>query len=569
VPQMGTAYDREKQFKKDVEVIPERLASVEENVASVEAATTNLENDTTNYKNQVQMPYTEIESYNFGNAAVTGGSTGPAGSTRIFNRPIGKDGWLRKINMFVNAVGTVKVKFFTKNNDDTFNLEREVSLTTAIGLNTYVSDTDFNGFYVKRNWYLGYYSADVAVYCPSTGNKWNYWTKSGTDATGENIVINLPPTTQKFDYALNIDIDVMTIKHSNKHIIRSEKFGSVLQSDIVTTSGWTKGTNGIQSPTTGGWDSYFYYDIYSTLDKSKIATRIQVKDVTSVFALIRKYTTNGTVAEVNCVNKTLKFYASWSGGTTAPSVKASVTIPFDFVVDREYIVELEKDASNNIFTLTDTVTRQSVTLKYDNASVTTTADYVGKQWGAPGVMFLSGSIFVKSFELVSLVPKSVKNVIIGDSITEGYLFDKIVTPDNRWAAKVRDKLNGSCVISGRGSGDSADLLLRWDSDVANFNPSFVTVFIGTNDTTYDTWKANIDTIIANILAIGAEPILCAMKTSTIKTTANTYLRSLPYTVVGFDYALSTEIMLDSYHPNIAGHQAMFEQYLIDAPQVFY
>ena len=40
---MGTAYDREKQFKKDVEVIPERLASVEENVASVEAANANLE----------------------------------------------------------------------------------------------------------------------------------------------------------------------------------------------------------------------------------------------------------------------------------------------------------------------------------------------------------------------------------------------------------------------------------------------------------------------------------------------------------------------------------------------
>ena len=98
-------------------------------------------------------------------------------------------------------------------------------------------------------------------------------------------------------------------------------------------------------------------------------------------------------------NKTLKFYASWNG-STQPAVVATGNIPFDFVANREYLVTLEKEQFMNKITIIDTVTRRSASLEYDNQLVEY-SNFAGKQWGAPGILFLSGSITVKRFDFIA------------------------------------------------------------------------------------------------------------------------------------------------------------------------
>jgi len=336
--------------------------------------------------------------------------------------------------------------------------------------------------------------------------------------------------------------------------------------------------NGLQSPANGGIYTNAYWDVYSTLDAHTLRMRVKIVDPASSFALFKKYKVQGGIAVIDCGKRVLNLYKTWEG-QEIPEIAVSAAITIDITAGREYTVSYEKaNGSFSRLTITDTVTGQSNSVSYVNSSHPF-SEYAGKQWGAPGIMFLSGNIIVKKFEFISTAPKDSKVLIFGDSITEGHgMDDNRTTYDERCCAKVRDDLNGNCAIFGRGSGDSADLLLRLDFELSKFTPKYVVVIIGTNDTDIATWQNNIDIAISKIEAAGAVPVLCVPPVGgELIPQIASYLTQKDYTVVRMDYATSinndgvtqdTSLFVDSLHPNAAGNLKMYNQLLIDAPEIF-
>jgi len=281
---------------------------------------------------------------------------------------------------------------------------------------------------------------------------------------------------------------------------------------------------------------------------------------------------------VDCKNRVLNLYKSWTG-STLPEIVASSPVNVPIVADREYMVSYKKIlGSMHELTITDTVSGTSDSVSYLNSSHPFD-DYAGKQWGAPGIMHLSGNIIVRKFEYVSAAPKDCKALIYGDSITEGYGLDNNRGMyEDRWSARIRRALKGNCAICGRGAGDSSDMLHRMKFDLARFNPQYVIILIGTNDTDILTWKSNIDAAISKIESINAIPVLCVPPVGgMLVEQIGAYLRSMNYTVVGMDYATSinndgitqdASLFSDALHPNTAGNLKMYNQFLIDAPEVF-
>jgi hypothetical protein len=336
--------------------------------------------------------------------------------------------------------------------------------------------------------------------------------------------------------------------------------------------------NGLQSPPSGGIETTAYWDIYSTLDAHTVRARVKIVDTESSFALFKKYKLQGGIAVIDCGKQVMKLYKTWEGGEI-PETVMSRPITIEIVANREYMVSYEKsNGSFHRLTITDTITGHSNSMSYLNSSYPF-SDYAGKQWGSPGIMFLSGNIVVRKFEFISIAPKDSKVLIFGDSITEGHGLDNNrATYDDRCCAKVRQALNGNCVICGRGSGDSTDLLLRMDFELAKFTPKYVVIIIGTNDTDMVIWQTNIEMAISRIKSAGASPIICVPPVGGVLVEQIAlYLRNKDYTVVRMDYATSinndgltqdTSFFVDSLHPNTAGNSKMFNQLLLDAPEIF-
>lgn len=336
--------------------------------------------------------------------------------------------------------------------------------------------------------------------------------------------------------------------------------------------------NGLKSPACGGTNTTAYWDIYSTLDAHIIRARIKIVDKESSFALFKKYYVQGGIGIIDCKKKQLSLYKPWLG-EEIPEMVISSPITFEIVENREYIISYEKEnGSFHRLKITDTVTCQSSEVTYLNSSHPFD-DYAGKQWGAPGIMFLSGDIIVKKFEFISDAPKDSKIMIFGDSITEGHgMDDNRATYHDRCCAKVRDAVNGDCVIFGRGSGDSTDLLIRLNFALEKFNPKYVLIVIGTNDTDIKVWQQNIEEIVSKIRSNDAKPIICVPPVGgELVPQIAEYLTNKDYTVVRMDYATSIEhdgvtqdttLFVDSLHPNTFGNQRMYNQLLVDAPEIF-
>lgn len=362
-------------------------------------------------------------------------------------------------------------------------------------------------------------------------------------------------------------------------VINSTDFSGVaLPTDWVQSGGFTV-NGGLISPALGGWDVVAYWNKYSTLENAILEMDIQINDITSVFRIFRKNTVSGSICEIDCGNKLLKIYALWDGGTTPPVLVTSKAIPFDFVDGRTYTVKLRKKINVNIFYLIDTVTDDKVTLATDNAINT----FIGGQCGFPGIMFQSGDIKVTRSDFIANIPSDPKVAIYGDSIVEGNTLSTYMDNyRNRWAYKIYMAIEKDCLISGKGGESSTGLLTKLDVDLDYFTPDYVIVLIGANDSVYATWLANIQAIIAKIVARGAIPILCTITpyaaVQTFINQANTWIMASEYDYIDMAYAVSNNndrvtwgsgmAMVDNIHPSVAGHLAMYNQCLTDLPEIF-
>ncbi|GLK86697.1 SGNH/GDSL hydrolase family protein [Ancylobacter defluvii] len=353
-----------------------------------------------------------------------------------------------------------------------------------------------------------------------------------------------------------------------------------------SVTGWTV-SNGLVSPPTGDWATLAMFDTFSALGRKRIVAHIRLDDPTSKVAVVTypmdggSYTL-GTVVTVDAslgASSAVLLMQPWNG-SGAPTGGKSVAIPFTLVAGRDYVVDLEKLGGVNIARFTDTITGKVVTLSGEQDD----ADGAGRQWGKPGLAFLSGNVFVRLVEFYAGVQQKPFGLLFGDSNGEGFGG----VPDWRygWAHQVEALRGRGDMLNVCRSGDtSGGMLDRMPVDLDIFNPQFVVLGQGTNDTNTATWQANTAAAIAKVLARGATPILQTLAPRTGSTAKNTtingwirsrYFGDYPYVDVARALSLGGDDGAwnpafnngDGVHANVPGLERWAEQYAIDVPWLF-
>lgn len=550
------------------------------------------------------------------NPALTNSSMA-VGDTRLINSTLIVGDTIQSISVECSTAGAIVFKLASQNADGTFNLVKDIPATLVLGVNIIT----VNELITLPNCYIGMFNPTggaIVTFVSSANILFTH--KITGELTGINksvvaytntTVMALAITMKHIGLANNVvqnnkdlnDIlsqyDKTSVLNSlkntqnlvtldgtsklDKYSLLSTTFPS-LPANWVNTGSWTF-AGGLKSPVTGGTTVQCYSNTYSTLDRHTMRARVKVNNITSSFGLMKRHSLHGGLGLISFSSMKLKLYRAYTGGAL-PVENLAVNITIPIVLGREYIVTYSKDACIHTLSIQDAMTGESNVAVFDNSTVTNT-NYCGKQWGGTGFLFMGGDILIKKFDYICNAPKNPKVLILGDSITEGFLLDNnTATYTDRWCHKVREKLNGNCVISGRGSGDTADLITKLAEDLDRFLPKYVVIAIGTNDIVLNgnvaPYLTNMPTIISRVLAVGAIPILVAPCTygganMAMMQQEYDYVNAQPYSVVHFNYAVSLNhdgithdgsLSIDGVHPTKAGHLAMFNQFLIDAPEVF-
>jgi len=337
----------------------------------------------------------------------------------------------------------------------------------------------------------------------------------------------------------------------------------------------------------GGQPTIWSTNNDSCLDTQSLTTTIKIVDATSIFALVKSgQTIAGTFGEINCSSASLRLYKQWDGSDMPTGgIVATSPIGFPIIGNREYECELQRFIGTNdghsrmgiTLSIQDTVTKRksAVTSWYVAGSPTT----AGCMWGAPGVRLEAGSIILKRF-CYGTEFRNPKIAVLGDSIVEGNSIAD--NRDQRWATLLIKESGAPGVISGHGGANSSELLTRLPTDLIHIKPRYAVCLIGSNDTVYETWLANIMTFVEACRSIKAIPILVTIPPNANKQTfvnqANAWILSSGHHYIDAALVLTNNndrrtwnpafVLPDHVHPSMAGHAAIAARAHVDCPFLF-
>lgn len=282
-------------------------------------------------------------------------------------------------------------------------------------------------------------------------------------------------------------------------------------------------------------------------------------------------TTGSSACFVDFANGTFGFYRAFGVyNRNNLVVEKSTALTMTVDADHEYCIEYKRlsTAPGYTLTLTDMMTLETET--------TNTTNNVNG-WGEIG--YDNIDVTVNGIKRLTTLPKNPYVLIIGDSYAEGGTIwsDR----DKRWCYLLGEAV-GRFAINGQG-GARSDHMESWiDNYLFDvFNPKYVIVETGTNEQATAYFTRNLTNIITKIKAIGAVPILCTVPVTAAKPTPselNDFVinSGLPYidicraltvngdrTTQNLNYFLADEI-----HPNLAGHERIYEMAKINVPELF-
>ncbi|CAL1517737.1 hypothetical protein MMC2321_01473 [Chitinophaga sp. MM2321] len=216
---------------------------------------------------------------------------------------------------------------------------------------------------------------------------------------------------------------------------------------------------------------------------------------------------------------------------------------------------------------------------------------VGMQWDYYCFGIAGGtSMLVKQIKVFAL-KKKVKVLIYGDSITqpEGYFPTKDFPL--AWTQQIINRLGGNAISSGRGGG-RIDMVLNYIKNELPFiKTKYVMVTIGTNG---GNTEANLSELVSYIKSQGAIPILNNIPSNESGTQKenNRIIENVraKFGINGCKFDLATSVKGDGqevdkttmywedyaksygwqiyHHPNEKGGTKMFEQTLVDIPEIY-
>lgn len=329
-----------------------------------------------------------------------------------------------------------------------------------------------------------------------------------------------------------------------------------------------------------GYDKQIYFNKDVCLDKEKITVNVSLNDVNSIIGVGFRSAIAGLLAEIDFKNRKLIIRNVWGNpdSITPPTVFLETSITFLPVVGRRYNIVVEKDTRKNCsIQLTDCLTFETV--KLDCITKNTTSP--SNAWGGACIVSIEGSFNVNRFTFNSVQPPRPKLAIYGDSFIEGTTLMPNI--EKRYAQLVKDKLNGDCIVGGKG-GENTGMFLGKLETYSKFSPQYTIIALGLNDTVFSAYKTNIIKMANWCKSIGSVPILTTITRNASNDNlafmkqVNDFVRSSGYSYIDFAKVMSVgfdgethnpELFLaDGVHPNANGHLQMFKKVLEDAYYIF-
>jgi len=368
-------------------------------------------------------------------------------------------------------------------------------------------------------------------------------------------------------------IELESLNYSQMEtILLNESFASL-------PAGWTNNgftvNSGLEISGAGGMGSNIVYNSDSYLDRQIVRVEFLVNDLTSAFAVSKNEGLRGDILKADFDNDTLELGIIITAGVEPTYAFSTAISNVTKTLGATYILELRRDRqiiTGKLYEKNTPNVYDEIVRDYD---VSTT--FAGSFWGEPEAIFFNGDIKITNFKYIAISPAAPKIAMYGDSITEGY--NNIVLAGNlkgRWSDKLWVSNNGNAYISAKGGATTATINNYIDFEFDYLSPTYTIILLGTNDVAYATWKANMDSIIAKVLANGSTPVLAtlpprvsnqAFLNDANNQIMNTY--SLSYDYIDFAAAVTvgrdrltwvaSYLLGDGVHPTVLGMLAMYEE----------
>lgn len=507
-----------------------------------------------------------------------------ANNVRFALNPTTREGRLKSITMKLTGNGAITVYLCTYVNGK-LSFITKFPVTGAYGIKEYVNGVDFEyngtlpvGTVVGMT--AGAAAPSVYYYADTEEKSLNVQASvaEGVDQSVSTMSygVSLKATIGYEVNALDeIHRDIAALKHTpSRYLIDqdfSEGFGDFTATNYQTSTG------GVQN-TSAGWDTQLVRTIRTDFDSRGMAVRFIPKSGDALLVIGNKNASNlaaSTFYGVDFGAKQLAIYPNWNNDTAAPVPPATQASNLTLAADREYILEYRRQTLfKGKVILRDCLTGESESFEIANNAL--------KGWDNPCVIVPAGTVEVKRVQYFHTMPIEAKLAVYGDSFIEGANLG-YGSIDKRYVQRIADAIGEDVFLDGRGGESAAGVLQKYPTD-SLCKAQYTLIAVGTNDYTYNTWLSNIQSIIAFVEAKGSVPVLVTVsrRTDTDNLSfiqqANAWVRSSGYAYLDVAKAISlnndgetinTELYYsDNVHPNVAGHQAIFNRSRIDLPFLY-
>jgi hypothetical protein len=550
---------------------------------------------------QVNADAASVVQINTGNTSTTmgagrsiaAGTAAGAGATRFNNDPSTVAGTVTQVQIYIGTSGTGKVKVLSKNGDGTFNFVSEQVVTYSAGLNTITVSLP-----ILVGQYLAFYAATATIHFDTggSGGGVSSYVSSG-ELTGSNVSATSSTTTS---YHMRYSVGTTTSSRltaletqstTNTTDLTFRKSGVIYSNnflqdinDMVLGSNWVYSGGALTSPTTGGGlSNKTYLNKFFTQDVLNKTWEVKTLSATSIFSIgtTPDAFAAGCLVRINFNTDSVYFYQNWDGSTTVPALIRKAALGFTTAINSSYSIRLEKSGIYNRITITNILDlSKTVTLETNNED-----DNDCYQWGRPVIIYESGQI--QLLKVTVDAPKSPRPwlMLSGHSIIEGNSLTTSAAGFNFYNTFaqmfLREIGDYDVVISGMGGATSTDLVARNDEEY--YRPVYHLIMIETNDVTYATWLANIQILIARVVAKGGIPILV---TPPPRASNQSFLNQATAWIIGSGYYYidmgaastigndrttqnTTYFLSDLIHFNSLGHYVCgYQQAKVNTPFLF-
>lgn len=393
--------------------------------------------------------------------------------------------------------------------------------------------------------------------------------------------INLRPDTTLVDTALefsdengNVVLRITNAGHVKTKAFDSENISATTEDDTFEDELNLSRCDFGKEMTTG-IDYYVEGDVI--VCKCAVST---LKDsVLKIFTAVGSGVARGSASFVNFETGEMGMYGGISATSSALTVRYSKTIGFGLVAGREYVIEMMKKGKEHTLKITDAYSLESDTL----VVMPTGSSDLGEHWGKRSYT-VSGGVTVDSFKDYSLQPYECRLLIIGDSFIEGAT--GFSNHANRYCARMKRLLNGSCAINGFGGASTEQVSAFYEAYCKTlFKPEYVLIACGTNNSNYSSWLTAQKALIASIKAAGSIPVLVTITRRldydnlAFIRQANAWIRNESgelyidinrITTINYDGETQNTAMFatDKVHPLPSTHEIIVKKALLDIPEVF-